>query len=119
MELRHYETTLLFSLDLEKPKQDKIIQDYIDLVTKEGGKLMHKHILAQRKLAYPIQKKQHGYYQVIEWLLPGKMITTLELLFKRNEHVWRFLTVCLPEEGILLRQEQRKQQAAAIANKKS
>jgi small subunit ribosomal protein S6 len=53
-----------------------------------------------RKLAYPIQKKTTGFYHLIEFAGNGEeIIGNLELSFKRDERVLRFLTVALDKHA--------------------
>ena len=43
-------------------------------------------------LAYPIQKKSTGFYQLIEFNAEPTVIEKLEINFRRDERVIRFLT---------------------------
>ena len=45
-----------------------------------------------RKLAYPIQKKTTGFYEFIEFDAEPTVIAKLEVNFRRDERVIRFLT---------------------------
>ena len=45
-----------------------------------------------KKLAYPIQKKSTGFYQLIEFKAEPTVIEKLEINFRRDERVIRFLT---------------------------
>ena len=45
-----------------------------------------------KKLAYPIQKKSTGFYQLIEFKAEPQVIEKLEINFRRDERVIRFLT---------------------------
>ena len=45
-----------------------------------------------KKLAYPIQKKSTGFYQLIEFKAEPQVIKKLEINFRRDERVIRFLT---------------------------
>ena len=45
-----------------------------------------------KKLAYPIQKKSTGFYQLIEFKAEPTVIEKLEVNFRRDERVIRFLT---------------------------
>jgi small subunit ribosomal protein S6 len=45
-----------------------------------------------RKLAYPINKKTTGFYQLIEFKAQPQTIATLEINFRRDERIIRFLT---------------------------
>ena len=48
-----------------------------------------------RKLAYPIQKKTTGFYNLIEFDAEPSLIKKLETAFRRDEKVIRFLTFFL------------------------
>ena len=45
-----------------------------------------------RKLAYPIQKKTTGFYNLLEFDADPSVIAKLEIQFRRDERVIRFLT---------------------------
>ena len=45
-----------------------------------------------RKLAYPIQKKSTGFYQLLEFNADPSVIAKLEINFRRDERIIRFLT---------------------------
>ncbi len=45
-----------------------------------------------RKLAYPIQKKTTGFYTLLEFDAEPSVIAKLEIQFRRDERVIRFLT---------------------------
>ena len=46
-----------------------------------------------RKLAYPIEKKSTGFYVLIEFNAEPTVIEKLEVNFRRDERVLRFLTI--------------------------
>ncbi len=46
-----------------------------------------------KALAYPIQKKTSGFYQMIEFKAEPTVIAKLELQMRRDERVLRYLTV--------------------------
>ncbi|HCN85062.1 MAG TPA: 30S ribosomal protein S6, partial [Sphingobacteriaceae bacterium] len=60
-----------------------------------------------RKLAYPIQKKTTGYYHLTEFKAPGEIINKLELEYKRDERIMRFLTVSLDKHAQLYNERKR------------
>ena len=45
-----------------------------------------------KKLAYPIQKKSTGFYQLTEFKAEPQVIEKLDINFRRDERVIRFLT---------------------------
>jgi len=60
-----------------------------------------------RKLAYPIQKKSTGFYHLIEFRSEGNLISDLEITFKRDERVLRFLTVKLEKHAVAYNDKKR------------
>ncbi len=46
-----------------------------------------------RKLAYPIEKKSTGFYEFIEFNAEPTVVEKLEVNFRRDERVIRFLTI--------------------------
>ena len=46
-----------------------------------------------KKLAYPIQKKSTGFYELIEFNAEPQTIKKLETAYRRDEKVLRYLTV--------------------------
>ncbi|MCC8035340.1 MAG: 30S ribosomal protein S6, partial [Rikenellaceae bacterium] len=53
---------------------------------------VHKEDWGLKKLASPLQKKPPGFYFFIEFSGEGDLIEKLELQFRRDERVLRFLT---------------------------
>ena len=58
----------------------------------EGAEIINEENWGLKKLAYPIQKKSTGFYQLIEFNAEPTVIDKLELNFRRDERVIRFLT---------------------------
>ena len=61
-----------------------------------------------RKLAYPIQKKSTGFYQLIEYKAEGNVIADVETELKRDERILRFLTVKLDKHAVAYNEKKRK-----------
>ena len=49
---------------------------------------------------YPIQKKKSGFYHFLEFTAPGEAIAPVEVEFKRDERIMRFLTVRMDKYAI-------------------
>jgi len=57
---------------------------------------------------YPIQKKSTGYYHLFEFKSEGDLIERLELEYRRDERVIRYITVKLDKYGIIYAEKRRK-----------
>ncbi len=60
-----------------------------------------------KKLAYPIEKKSTGFYQLIEFKADPTVIDKLEVNFRRDERVIRYLTVKMEKYAIEYAEKRR------------
>ncbi|HBJ76415.1 MAG TPA: 30S ribosomal protein S6, partial [Porphyromonadaceae bacterium] len=68
------------------------VAKFTELLKGEGAEIVSTEDWGVKKLAYPIQKKTSGYYELIEFKGEGNLVDKLEVNFRRNESVIRFLT---------------------------
>ena len=68
------------------------VDKFKGILTAEGAEIVNEENWGLRKLAYPIQKKSTGFYQLIEFNADPSVIAKLEINFRRDERVIRFLT---------------------------
>jgi small subunit ribosomal protein S6 len=96
---KRYETvfilTPVLSDDQTKETAKKFKKTIIDL----GGKIVNEENWGLKKLAYPIQKKTTGFYHLVDFSGKGTEIAELELQFKRDERILRFLTIALEKHA--------------------
>jgi len=92
---KNYETVIIFTPVLNDDEVKKQIKKYVDLIKGAEGSIVHENHWGLRQLAYPIQKKTTGIYHIIEYDAPGNFVDDLELQFRRDENVIRFLTTAL------------------------
>jgi small subunit ribosomal protein S6 len=91
--MNSYETVFILTPVLSDDQAKEAVQKFEAEVAAHGGKLTHSEKWGLRKLAYPIQKKTTGFYYLLQYEGAGDVIGKLELAFKRDERVMRFLTV--------------------------
>ena len=61
-----------------------------------------------RKLAYPVQKKSTGFYNLIEFNAESPIVDKLEIQFRRDERVIRFLTLKMEKYAVEYAEKRRK-----------
>jgi small subunit ribosomal protein S6 len=66
-----------------------------------------------RKLAYPIQKKSTGFYFLLEFEGAGTVINDMEVVYKRDERVMRFLTVKMDKDHLAFAEKRRAKMGSA------
>ncbi len=98
--LRQYETVFIMTPVLSDEQMKEAVKKFQDFLNKKGAEIVHEVQWGLRKLAYPIQKKSTGFYHLIEFKADTSVIAELELEFKRDERIIRFLTVALDKHAI-------------------
>ncbi len=121
--VNQYETVFILTPVLSEDQVKETVKTYEKLIKDNGGEIENRENWGMRKLAYPIQKKSTGFYNLFEYRVDGSYIEKLEVLMKRDERVMRFLTVKLDKHAIAYSKKRRKKFAdskkAETAEKKA
>ena len=64
--MRNYEITFIVRPTLGEDDVKKVVKDFSDIITKNGGKVTKEENMGQRELAYEIKDFKSGYYFVFE-----------------------------------------------------
>jgi small subunit ribosomal protein S6 len=104
----HYETVIIFSPLLSDDDVKREVSKYTKMVTDAGCTILEERLWGLRQLAYPIEGKSNGIYFIMEFSGAGTIVQRLEVEFKRNENVMRWLTVHLDKYGTEYNDKRRK-----------
>src|SRR5215471_7249574 len=88
------------------------------LVKKEGGNVVKMDDMGRKRLAYPIQKKQEGYYVLFEIEGSGQEIAELERRMRVNDMIMRYITVRVDEDRKAAEKRRGKREARAAKRTK-
>jgi len=106
--MRQYEITFIIDPVLSGDEIKETAQMYLDFLKNEGCELVHTTEWGLRHLAYPINKRTSGIYTTVEFKVPtGEVISKLELGFRRDERIIRFLSVKLDKYGVKYNDDKR------------
>lgn len=108
MELRNYEAVFILTPVLSEQQTKDTVEKFKKVLTDNGAEIVHEDAWGLRKLAYPIKNKNTGYYQIFEFKADPTAIAKLELEYKRDERVIRFLTTVLDKHSIAYNERKRK-----------
>ena len=111
--MNQYETVFIVTPVLSEDQMKEAVKKYEDYLANAGAEIVHEENWGMRKLAYPIQKKSTGFYQLIEYKAEGNVIADVETELKRDERILRFLTVKLDKHAIAYNEKKRKKAEAA------
>ena len=89
--LQSYELMVIFTPVLSEDDYKNAQKKYADLVTSNGGEIVHQDAWGLRSLAYPIAKKTTGLYYVLEFKAPSDTNAKLEIQMNRDETIMRHM----------------------------
>ncbi|WP_430809969.1 MULTISPECIES: 30S ribosomal protein S6 [unclassified Carboxylicivirga] len=105
--LNRYETVFILTPVLSDVQMKEAVDKFKGLIVEAGGKMVNEENWGLRKLAYPIQKKSTGFYQLFEFEANGDFIAKFETAFRRDERVLRFLSFRLDKYAMAYAEKRR------------
>ena len=91
--MNNYETVFILTPVLSDVQMKETVEKFKNLLKDQGAEIVNEEDWGLRKLAYSIDKKSTGFYTLLEFTAEPSVIETLEINFRRDERVVRFLTV--------------------------
>lgn len=90
--MNHYEVMFIIDSILEDEKKESTIETVKGIIEADGevGKI---DVWGMRKLAYPIQKKNDGYYVVIEFTAKPELPKELDRRLRISDNVIRHIII--------------------------
>lgn len=110
----HYETVFILNPVLSKSQIEETVNTYKNFIREFEAEIIATENWGLKKLAYPINRKTSGFYHLIEYKSTGDLVENLELQFRRDEKVLRFLTVKLDRHALAWASKRREK----LENKK-
>jgi small subunit ribosomal protein S6 len=90
--MNNYEAVFILTPVLSDAQMKEAVEKFKTLLTDKGAEIINEESWGIRKLAYPIDKKSTGFYMMLEFKADPSAIAGLEVNFRRDERVLRFLT---------------------------
>jgi len=103
-----YETVFIATPVLSESQMKEAVKKFKKIITDNGGTIVHEENWGLRKLLYPIQKKSTGFYYLIEFKSEGELIEKLEIQYRRDERIIRFLTFRMDKYSVKYSKKKRK-----------
>src|SRR5436190_22418740 len=105
--MQQYEIVIVLTPLLSEEVAKEANAKFSKILTDGGAEIVQEDNWGLRKLAYPIEKKTTGYYHLTEYKAPGELINKLEIEFRRDERVMRFLTISLDKHATAYNDKKR------------
>ena len=105
--MNHYETVFILNPVLSETQVKETVSKFEEYLTSKGAEIVSKEDWGLKKLAYEIQHKKSGFYHLFEYTVEGEVINPLEVEFRRDERMMRYLTVKLDKHAIAWAEKRR------------
>ena len=110
--LKQYETVFIATPVLSDAQMKEAVAKYTGFITSNGGEIVYEEDWGLKQLAYPIQHKTSGFYYLIEFKAEPEFVANLEIQYKRDERILRFLTVALDKDAVAYAEHRSEMKAA-------
>ncbi len=91
--MNHYELLFVLKPTLTDEETKAQIAKIQENITAQEAEIVATDDMGMRKLAYPVEKNERGYYTVVYFKAPGAAIAEIERLLRINEEILKFMTV--------------------------
>jgi len=114
MSLKNYETVFILTPVLSDAQMKDTVEKFKKVLIDHKADVTNAENWGLKKLAYPIQQKSTGFYNLIEFTAEPGVVESLELEYRRDEKIMRFLTTALNKHAL----EYNEKRKSGAFNKK-
>lgn len=90
--MKQYEVMFIIDSALEDEKKNEVVEMVKEIISADG-EVENVDVWGNKKLAYPIQKKNDGYYVVVTFKAQKDLPKELERRLRISDDVLRYLIV--------------------------
>ena len=109
--MNQYETVFILTPVLSDDQTKETVAKFKKILTDNGAEILSEEAWGLKKMAYAIDKKSTGFYNLVEFKAEPSVIKKLETGFRRDEKVIRFLTVKLDKYAAAYAEKRRAKYA--------
>src|SRR5574344_2528482 len=91
----HYETVFILTPVLSDDQAKETVAKFSKVLADNGAEILNEENWGLKKMAYAIEKKSTGFYNLFEFKAEPTIVDALETGYRRDEKVIRFITVKL------------------------
>ena len=106
--MKDYETVFILTPVLSEAQMKDTSAKFMKVLVDTKSEIVNEESWGLRKLAYPIDHKNTGFYHLIEFRANPEVVAALEQEYRRDEKVMRFLTVTLDKHALAYNVKRKK-----------
>lgn len=99
MSMKKYELMFILTPNFTEDEVAGEAKKVLDQLTKLGATITHVVDLGKKKLAYPIKKQRHGYYQLVEFTAEGPVLSAIDNTLRLDQTILRHLVLDKPDKS--------------------
>jgi small subunit ribosomal protein S6 len=96
--MRVYEVLFIVAPNTEADDVESLVTQLSDVATNQGAQIAKVERMGRRRLAYPIQKFNEGFYVVLTIEGSGAEIAEIERRMRVSDAIIRYLTIRIDED---------------------
>ncbi|MBQ6652207.1 MAG: 30S ribosomal protein S6 [Prevotella sp.] len=109
--MNQYETVFILTPVLSDEQAKETVAKFKKILTDNGAEILNEEAWGMKKLAYQIDKKTSGFYNLIEFKADPAIVDKLETGYRRDEKVIRYITVKLDKYAAAYAEKRRSKLA--------
>ena len=94
--MNRYEIMYIIAAALDDEAKDAVMET-VEGIIADGGEVVKTDRIGLKKLAYPIRKKNEGYYVLVEFKAPADLPKELDRRLRISDDVVRHLIINLDD----------------------
>jgi small subunit ribosomal protein S6 len=112
MHVKNYETVFILNPVLSDAQVKETVERFKQILVNLGAEVYHEENWGLKKLAYPIEKKTTGFYCLLQFKgTATNLVNVLEVEYKRDEKVMRYLTVAMDKFAMKFAEKRRNRKS--------
>lgn len=91
--MRKYETVIVIRPDLSEENTQSVIDSTANVISSNGGTIIHQEVWGKKRLAYTVKKYTDGIYVQLNFESEGDLISRLDNYYVLSEDIIRNITL--------------------------
>ena len=91
--MRKYETMYVIDPTLDEEAVKALIERFSNLIIDQGGQIDEIDEWGKRRLAYPLEDHNEGYYVLVNFSAESDLPAELERVYKITDGILRYLII--------------------------
>ncbi len=115
----NYEAVFIMTPVLSDQQMKEAVDKFKTVLSSGGAEIVHEENWGLKKLAYPVNHKSTGFYQLLQFKSAPELIKKFETELKRDERIIRWLTVSLDKHALEYAQKRIQRLSGQKAQKEA